>query len=144
MDHDRTHAPNGLLRSRTIGWLAVVLMLFQVVLSADHLGAEAARAFGPTPLERAVGILSMCHGDGTIDRAATDPDDPASRAPAAPCVLCSVATLAAAGVVSAAPALAPPVLHPLVDLPAVVTEAPPVRSPLRYGTERGPPASILV
>jgi len=128
---------------RPTRWLAVFLLLFQVVLSADHLGATAARAFAPANDAGAFGLLALCHGDGTID-VVGDSDDAPLRAPAPPCVLCSVATLAANGVVSAPPDLAPPLLRPLVDLPIAVTEAPGVRSPLRYGTERGPPVVVLV
>jgi len=123
-----------LRRHRPTSWLAILLLLFQVVLSADHLGATAARAFAPAIDAGAFGILSLCHGDGTID-VVTDPDDAPPHAPAPPCVLCSVATLAAVGVVSAPPDLTPPLLHPLVDLPIAVAEAPVLRSPLCFGVE---------
>lgn len=132
-----------LRRHRPTSWLAIFLLLFQVVLTADHLGATAARAFAPAIDDGAFGILSLCHGDGTIEVVA-DPDDAPLPPPTPPCVLCTVANLAAVGVVSAPPDLAPPLLRPLIDLPIAVTEAPVVRSPLRYGTERGPPVSILV
>jgi hypothetical protein len=128
---------------RPMGWLAVLVLLFQVVLSADHLGATAARAFAPAIDDVALGILSLCHGDGSVEVLA-DTDTPTPHAPATPCILCSVATLAANGVVSAPPDLAPPPLQPSVDLPIAVTEAAVVRSPLRYGTERGPPLVIHV
>ena len=145
MDQRRVPALNGLRRSRAIGWLAVVLLLFQVVLSADHLGADAARAFGPTPLDRAVGLLSLCHGGGTVDVAATtggddDPTEPSQT----PCILCSVAAVAAHGVVSHAPEIAAPVHVLVIDRLPALPDRPTVRSPLRYGTERGPPPSILV
>lgn len=122
-------------------WAAIVALLFQVVLSTDHLGAAAARAFGPSPIDEALGILSMCHGDGSID--VVDQRDPAERPLAAPCILCAVAAIAANGVVSA-----PPVLPPQLDLAAVEVVLPTgdavvVRTPLRYGTERGPPPSIV-
>ena len=132
-----------LRRHRPTGWAAVVLLLFQVVLSADHLGATAARAFAPTIDAAALGLLALCHGDGSVDPRAGS-EDPGAPAPAPPCVLCSVATLAAAGVVSTPPDLAPPLLSPLADLPIAVAEAPVVRSPLRYGTGRGPPLVVPV
>lgn len=132
-----------LRRHRPTSWLAILLLLFQVVLSADHFGATAARAFASAMDDGAFGILSLCHGDGTVD-VVPDSDDAPLHSPAPPCVLCSVATLAAVGIVSAAPDLAPPLLHPLVDLPIAVAEAPVVRSPLRYGTGRGPPIAVLV
>lgn len=145
MDRRRAHALDGLRRSRAIGWLAVVLLLFQVVLSTDHLGADAARAFGPTPLDRAVGLLSLCHGDGSLDASLAlddDPDHPVGSP--TPCILCSVAAVAAHGVVSHAPeiaALAPVlVIHRL----PILSDRPVVRTPLRYGTQRGPPAVLLV
>lgn len=145
MDQRRVPALNGLRRSRAIGWLAVVLLLFQVVLSADHLGADAARAFGPTPLDRAVGLLSLCHGGGTVDVAATtggddDPTEPSQT----PCILCSVAAVAANGVASHAPEVAPLAPTVLVVRSPVFSERPTVRTPLRYGTLRGPPPSVLV
>lgn len=126
-----------------MGWLAVVLLLFQVVLSADHLGASAARAFGSGNEDAALGVLSLCHGDGSVDFI-DDSDDRTSHPPAPPCVLCSIATLAANGVASEPPVLSPPLLRPLIDLPIAVMEAPVVRLPLRYGTGRGPPRVILV
>ncbi len=126
-----------------MSWLAVVILLFQVALSADHLGATAARTFAPAIDDVALGILSLCHGDGSVEVLAGS-DTPTPRAPATPCILCSVATLAAAGIVSAPLDLVPPSLRPLVDLPIAVAEAPVVRSPLRYGTERGPPVVQLV
>ena len=144
MDHRRAHTLTDLRRSRVFGWLTVVLMLFQVVLSTDHLGADAARALGPTSIDRALGILSLCHGDGTIDAIAGDPDgsDHSGR-PATPCILCSVAAVAANGVVSHAPEIAPTLHGPLADLVPVVAERPTIRPLLRYGTGRGPP-SVLV
>lgn len=145
MDHHRRHALSRLRRSGPIGWLAVVLLLFQVVLSADHLGADAARAFGPTPLDRAVGLLSLCHGDGSFDAAAPSDDEPdRSDRPQTSCILCSVATVAANGVVSHAPEITP-VHHPLAADPAPsLPDRPTVRTPLRYGTERGPPVLVIV
>lgn len=145
MDQRRVPALNGLRRSRAIGWLAVVLLLFQVVLSADHLGADAARAFGPTPLDRAVGLLSLCHGDGSFETiAATDDESDAPASPQTSCILCSVAAVAAHGVVSHAPEIAAPVHVLVVDRLPALPDRPTVRSPLRYGTERGPPPSIPV
>lgn len=145
MDRRRAHLQAGPRRSRVLGWLAVVLLLFQVVLSADHLGASAARAFGPTPLDRAVGLLSLCHGDGTIDAVApSDDESDRSDRPQTPCILCSVAAVAANGVVSQASEIAPvfdvSAAEPLPRLP----DRPTIRTPLRYGTERGPPSSVLV
>lgn len=144
MDLRPTPALNSLRRSRAIGWLAVVLMVFQVVLSTDHLGADAARAFGPTPLDRAVGLLSLCHGDGSIDAIAVgdDESDRPDRSPSS-CILCSVAAAAANGVAAQAPeiaALAPVIM---VESAPSLPDLPTVRTPLRYGTERGPPTAVL-
>lgn len=128
---------------RSIGWVAILLMLFQVVLSADHMGATAARAFADPHEDVALGLLSLCHGDGSLAPLDGSPDQ-STHPPAAPCILCTVAAAAANGVTSTPPALDPPQLHPLAEtsLPSQTTA--PVRSPLRYGTLRGPPTSIRV
>ena len=142
MRHRRSSLLERLRRSPPIRWAAIVALLFQVVLSTDHLGAAAARAFGPSPIDEALGILSMCHGDGSID--VVDQRDPTERPLAAPCILCTVAAIAANGVVALPPMVVPPLdrVTAEVAIPSGVGVV--VRSPLRYGTERGPPPSILV
>ncbi|NDR55212.1 hypothetical protein [Aliiruegeria sabulilitoris] len=44
--------------------LALVTMVFQVVVTADHLGASAARALGTAPPGTGLGIMEICSGDG--------------------------------------------------------------------------------
>jgi hypothetical protein len=123
--------------------LAVVLLLFQVVLSADHLGASAAAAFGPNQTDEALGILSLCHADGSTGLADPSDGDVPATAPAQPCVLCATVALAGAGLTPAPPVAANPALVVLAEnsRPAVATVT--VRTPLRYGTERGPPIPVV-
>ncbi len=131
------------LRHSGLGrWLAVVLLLFQVVLATDHLGASAAAAFGVDLRDEALGILSMCHGDGSLDVADTDDGVPAT-APVPPCVLCTVAALAGVGLTSMPPMAASPAPVVLAEMALPVVVAVPVRSPLRYGTGRGPPLPVV-
>ncbi len=143
MTNSRFGSLVSLRRSRLVGWLAVLTLLFQVVLSTDHLGAAAARTFGVGALDEAVGILALCHADGSLAVAA-DPDDPAPGAPVPPCVLCAVAALAGNGVAAQPPVI--PVVAATAPVwgPASVPASVPVRSPLRYGTERGPPIVLVV
>ncbi|SDK06529.1 hypothetical protein [Aliiruegeria lutimaris] len=44
--------------------LALVTMVFQVLLTADHLGASAARSLGVAPPGTGLGIMEICSGDG--------------------------------------------------------------------------------
>lgn len=134
-----------LSRSLVLGWVACVILLLQVALAADHLGASAARAAGASQVE-AVGLLALCHGEGDDQIASSDtPSDRQSPgAVVPPCILCSVAHLGATGVAPSAPVIA------LADAATETVEAAPestpirpVRSPLRYGTERGPPPSSI-
>lgn len=132
-----------LRRSSWAGWFAGLLLVFQVVLAADHLGASAAVAFGPTVDDAALGLLALCHGDGSVGVVAANDDEtaPGSNAPVQPCVLC--ASMALAGV-------AVPATPPVIDVPPprifvvpIVTVAASIvpRPFLRYGTQRGPPIS---
>ena len=121
-----------------------MLLLLQVVFTADHLGASAARAAGGVPIEEALGVLSLCHGEG--DAVVPDPgDERTSHADALPCILCTVSHLGAAGATPAAPVVAvvapPPMLAAPISEPGL---PPPVPSPLRYGSERGPPRLSIV
>jgi len=138
----RSDLPSRLRHSGLARWLAVVLLLFQVVLATDHLGAAAAAAFGPDPRDEGLGILSMCHADGSVDLADTDDGVPAT-APVPPCVLCTVAALAGVGLTSTPPMAASPAPVVLAETRLPVVFAVPVRSPLRYGTERGPPLPVV-
>ncbi len=128
---------------RPIGWVAILLLLFQVVLSADHLGATAARAFVGPFEDAALGLLSLCHGDGSLDPI-DGSSDQATHPPAAPCILCTVAATAANGVTATPPALDLPQLRPLAEISFAPSTSVTVRSPLRYGTVRGPPSPIHV
>ena len=141
MHHRRSSLLERLRRSPPMRWAAVVALLFQVVLATDHLGASAARAFGPSPVDEALGILSMCHGDGSID--VVDDGGSTERPLAPPCILCAVAAIAATGVVSAPPMMVPPGDIVAVELVVPLGDGIVVRTPLRYGTERGPPPSIV-
>ena len=135
-----------LRESRLAGLLATLLLVLQVVLSTDHLGAAAAAAFGPHPGEEAVGLLSLCHGDGSITHVdgAGDGDDRSPAAPLPPCILCVGATLAAQALAAVAPTLPPP--EPPVFVAPTIVVADAVRTPpiLRYGSTRGPPAPFVV
>ena len=132
-----------LRESRLAGFFAMLLVVLQVAFSADHLGAAAASAFGPRLDGEAVGLLSLCHGDGSI--LYTDADaDGSTPAEAPPCILCVTATLAAHAVVVSAPVLPPPEPAVFVDLAVVVAHeirAPPI---LRDGSARGPPLPFVV
>ena len=140
----RRDLPSRLRHGGIARWLAIVLLLFQVVLTADHLGAAAAASFGRSATEDAIGILALCHGDGSIDFAAPVDDEAPPTAPVPPCVLCASVALAGVGVISVAPVVTSPA-------PVVLAESPPptvvagvtVRSPLRYGTVRGPPPALV-
>jgi hypothetical protein len=130
-----------LRESRLVGFFATMLVVLQVVFAADHLGATAASAFGPRDEAPAVGLLSLCHGDGSIvftDGFAPS-DAPTSHPPIPPCVLCVTATLAAHALDVAAPVLPPP--EPVVFARLTVVVADAVRAPLvrRTGSARGPP-----
>jgi hypothetical protein len=76
--------------------------------------------------------------------AATGDDDDPTEPSQTPCILCSVAAVAAHGVASHAPEVAPLAATVLVVRSPVFSERPTVRTPLRYGTLRGPPPSVLV
>jgi hypothetical protein len=71
--------------------LAVWAMLLQVVFSAEHLSAQAARALPGVNAEIA-GFLSLCHGSSE------GPSTPAEqgRAGSVACMLCASAALPAA------------------------------------------------
>lgn len=144
MHRARADALKRLRHSRLLGWVGFVLLLFQIVLATDHLGASAARAFGPSPIEEALGILSFCHGDGTVTPIAGSPGSDTPATPAPPCILCTVAAIAAVGIASTAPVLAPPVVVRPAERPLPLVEPAPIRSPLRYGTLRGPPGPRFV
>ncbi|MDK9697452.1 MAG: hypothetical protein OEL76_13795 [Siculibacillus sp.] len=133
-----------LRRHRPSGWVAILLLLFQVVLSTDHLGASAARVFAPEGSDDAFGLLEMCHGDGTLLTLVDEEAGTPRPASAPPCILCSVAALAGNGVASAPPVLAPPVLAFFAEVSTIAPDAVVVRSPLRYGTGRGPPLPVHV
>lgn len=134
-----------LRRSRILGWVACALLLLQVAFAADHLGASAARAAGAVPGE-AVGLLALCHGEGD-DQIASSSAPSDRQAPDVvfhPCILCTVAQLGATGVAPSAPVIA--VVDAASGTVATAIEraaSRPVRSPLRYGTERGPPPSSI-
>jgi hypothetical protein len=133
-----------LRESRLAGFLAMLLLVLQVVFSADHLGAAAASAFGPRLDGEAVGLLSLCHGDGSI--LYTDADaDREDHAPLPPCILCVTATLAA-NVLSVAPPVVLPLPEPVVFVDLTVVVADEILSPptLRYGSTRGPPLPFVV
>ena len=134
---------NRLRHSGLARWLAVVLLLFQVVLSTDHLGASAAAAFGPSFDDEALGILSLCHADGSTAAVDLSDDDGPKPAPVPPCVLCSAAALTGVGLTPASPVVAAPTAVVLVETAAPALVAVTVRTPLRYGTVRGPPRSLV-
>ncbi len=130
-----------LRRSSWAAWLAGVLLLFQVVLVTDHLGASAAAAFGPTAEDRAVGLLSLCHVDGSVIDLADGEKGPEPGLPVQPCVLCAVASLSSVAVQAVAPEVSVPAPQSSEVPLFSAIEALPTRPELRYGTERGPPAS---
>ena len=130
--------------SRLAGFLATLVLVLQVVLSTDHLGAAAASAFGPHLGDEAVGLLSLCHGDGTIafvDESSSDGEHPA---PLPPCILCVGATLAAQAMAATAPLLPLPDAPVFVEAPVFVVAVVATPPLLRYGSTRGPPASFAV
>lgn len=138
--------PAGTLRKlatdRAFAWAAVLLLLLQVVLTTDHLGASAARAFAAAGDDVAVGLLELCHAGGGIATA-----DPADDAPPAAdrdsCVLCTLASLAGSGVVATPPVVTLPVAVATIARPVPPVERVTVRSPLRYGSLRGPPVLVF-
>lgn len=148
MDHmrpTRGRTLERLRRSSWAAWLAGVLLLFQVALVADHLGASAAAAFGPVVEGEALGLLSLCHADGSASL--VDDEDgspiPTSGSPVSPCVLCASMAVAGVGVQATTPAVgvAPPQIF---DVPVSASdEAIPGRPLLRHGTQRGPPLPVV-
>lgn len=122
---------------------AVLLIVLQVVLSTDHLGAVAARATGRVVGDEALGLLSLCVGRDESPLGLHRTGNPADRS--RDCELCSLAALASHGVAATAP---------LVVAPEIAAVAPPVvvaletvvdrRPRLRHGTLRGPPALSTV
>lgn len=132
-----------LRRSPWAVWLAAVLLLFQVVLAADHLGASAAAAFGTNQSDETPGLLSLCRGDGSVSLAEGDGTPPASGTPVPPCVLCASISLTGTVLEAAAPILPPPPppIPPRVFASLEAVATPPV---LRYGTGRGPPVVPVV
>ena len=115
--------------------LAVWAMLLQVVFSAEHLSAQAARALPGVNAEIS-GFLSLCHGSSE------GPSTPAQegRRAGAVCVLCASAAVHAA-------LTPPPVVPPGRVLVSRTVEW---RLPSQWlsarvdyaGTARGPPPSF--
>lgn len=141
MTIDPTHATRAFDHHRPTTWVALVLVLFQLMLGVDHLVASAAAVSGAE--DRAVGLLALCHGDGEIVHApqGDDPPPPAAQ----PCILCSAAAVTGAGATPSAPEIAPVslvVVDAAEPLRAVAARALPLR--LRYGVVRGPPSLLLV
>ena len=132
-----------LRRSSWAAWLAGVLLLFQVALVADHLGASAAAAFGPVVEGEALGLLSLCHGDGSVSLVEDDDGTrvPTSGSPVQPCVLCASMAVAGVSIQVAAPTVDVPPPQIFVVPTFTLVEAKPGRPFLRYGTQRGPPLS---
>ena len=130
-------------RSRFGVLAAVLLLLFQVVLSADHLGAVAARATGMVADDVAPGLLSLCGGHDESPLAPDRTGNPADRSD--DCVLCSLAALSSHGVAASAPFVEAPAPEVFAVVVAVATDAVADRRPtLRHGTLRGPPAFSFV
>lgn len=147
MRRTRATRPQPLRHLRDDRWLrllAVLVMLFQVVLTADHLGVSAARAAVPPTETAGLGLLSMCHADGSTEPSAADLDDDGQPIdPGADrCALCSSPAVAGS-VLAPSPPPTPVLPVPIGErLTLPVVEKIPVPSPLRYGTGRGPPATI--
>ena len=137
----RANGPLDAFRRSRLGALAaVVLLLFQVVLSTDHLGAVAARATGLVAEDAALGLLSLCGGHDESPLASAPQGSPSERDD---CVLCSLAALASHGVAASAPIVEAPVPEPVVVQIAVAPDSVVDRRPLlRHGTLRGPPAPV--
>lgn len=131
------------IRKSRFGVLAaVLLLLFQVVLSTDHLGATAARATGLVADDATLGLLSLCGGhDGSPLAAPTGND--ADRT--SDCVVCSLAALASHGIAATAPVVEMPRSLVVAVVTAVALDAVIDRRPrLRHGTLRGPPGPRFV
>lgn len=138
----RTRISLDVFRGSRFGvFAAVVLLLFQVVLSTDHLGAVAARATGMVADDAALGLLSLCGGHDESPLASAPTGSPSERDD---CVLCSLATLASHGVAATAPVVEAPVPEPVALFLAVAPDTVLDRRPqLRHGTLRGPPSPSL-
>jgi hypothetical protein len=141
MKTPRGPSSNRLRPSRPTTWLALVLLFFQVVLAADHLGAVTARATSILPIDSAGGLLALCHGDET---ATGKTDGSGDGNPSPPCVLCSMAALAAVGMAATAPVIVAPAELPVAVLAFDSETVAVVHLPPRWGTVRGPPPSLLV
>jgi hypothetical protein len=147
MRRNRANRPKSLRHLRDARWLrllAVVVMVFQVALATDHLGATAARAAVAADETAGSGILAMCHpvDAGELSAADFDDDDRPIDPGADRCPLCTSPAVAGS-LLAPAPPAAPLLDAPVGDrivLPPVV--ALPVAAPLRYGVVRGPPTSI--
>lgn len=122
--------------SRIVALLSALLLLVQVVATAEHLSSAAfAAGLGPSGAGQG-GFLDFCRSPRPGDVAGADTSLPASPDV---CPACAIAAAAAGGVVSLTPALVAPVSHPLDRPPLAVADLADPRPCLPYGATRGPP-----
>lgn len=123
-----------LRRARYAGWLAVCLILIQVLAAAEHLSAKAAAAVSS---ENPLGFLSICSARGALPTP-VPADGAPSAAVAGACALCAMdATAGQAILAEASPQPAPPCV--LSDRVVVIDAQANPTPARRYGAVRGPP-----
>lgn len=122
-----------LRRSRLTAFVSALLILLQVVATADHLSASAYAA--GSGQAGAGGFLDLCRSP----RPAGAPVDANQPETPAVCPACAIAASAAGGCVALTSPLVTPVSFAVVAPLAVVDDLADPRPFTRYGATRGPP-----
>lgn len=133
MTEQRASSSRAFRNARPTLWLAVFAVLFQVLLTADHLGATAAGSVSADVA--AAGILELCHGETGDGSSPIDKIDDA-------CVLCASAAVTGAGATPTAPALVGPAVVAEAPAPEIVVAFLVSRPIHRFGVVRGPPLAL--
>lgn len=133
MTAHRASSSRAFRNARPTLWLAVFAMLFQVLLTADHLGATAAAAISADVA--ATGILELCHGEAGDRSSPIDAVDD-------PCVLCASAAVTGSGPVPQGPVVVGPAVVAEAPAPEVVVAFLVSRPIHRFGVVRGPPRAL--
>ena len=122
-----------LRHSRLAAVVAVLLLVLQVVATADHLGSLAFAA--GSGQAGAGGFLDLCRSPRPAGAPsdATQPDAPAV------CPACAIAASAAGGIVSLTPLLLTPVSFAVVAPAPIGVDLADPKPFTRYGATRGPP-----
>ncbi len=133
MTEERAPSSRAFRNARPTLWLAVFAMLFQVLLTADHLGATAASAISADVA--AAGILSLCHGEAGDRSSPIDTVDDL-------CVLCASAAVTGSGPAPQGPVVVGPAVAAEARVSETVVAFLVSRPASRFGVVRGPPLSL--